>query len=208
MTVFAKLTLNELRISVREPMYVFFTVLFPILLIVILGNVSMMQEIVPGTGGLRVLENAMRYKERGADRLIFGTAAVARPGVVQEAVHKWPGAVVVALDARNGTVTVAGWQELTTTTALELAQRVRSWGVTRVQYTDVLRDGALTGPNIEAVAELARASRRRTEQLVEVERGLIALGHTEAAGAPQLGAVVPNHQRFDVAAQPFGQREG
>jgi phosphoribosylformimino-5-aminoimidazole carboxamide ribotide isomerase len=109
-------------------------------------------------GGLRVLENAMRYTERGADRLIFGTAAVARPGVVQQAVHQWPDAVVVALDARNGRVTVAGWQELTTTTALDLAARVKSWGVARVQYTDVVRDGALNGPNIEATAELARAS--------------------------------------------------
>lgn len=109
-------------------------------------------------GGLRILENAMRYKERGADRLIFGTAAVARPGVVQQAVKQWPDAVVVALDARNGRVTVAGWQELTTTTALDLAAQVKSWGVLRVQYTDVVRDGTLAGPNIEATAELARAS--------------------------------------------------
>jgi len=109
-------------------------------------------------GGLRVLETAMRYKDRGAERVIFGTAAVASPGVVQEAVRRWPEAVAVALDARNGRVTVAGWQESTTTTALELAARVKSWGVRRVQYTDVVRDGTLTGPNIEATAELARAS--------------------------------------------------
>jgi len=108
-------------------------------------------------GGLRILETAMRYKERGADRVIFGTAAVASPGVVQEAVRQWPEAVAVALDARNGRVTVAGWQESTTTTALDLAARVKSWGVRRVQYTDVVRDGTLTGPNIEATAELARA---------------------------------------------------
>jgi len=109
-------------------------------------------------GGLRVLETAMRYKERGADRVIFGTAAVASPGVVQEAVRQWPEAVAVALDARNGRVTVAGWQESTTTTALDLAARVKSWGVRRVQYTDVVRDGTLTGPNIEATAELARTT--------------------------------------------------
>jgi phosphoribosylformimino-5-aminoimidazole carboxamide ribotide isomerase len=112
-------------------------------------------------GGLRVLENAMRYKEHGAERLIFGTAAVARPGVVQQAVLQWPDAVVVALDARNGRVTVAGWKELTTMTAVELATQVKGWGVARVQYTDVVRDGTLTGPNIEATAELARASRLR-----------------------------------------------
>jgi phosphoribosylformimino-5-aminoimidazole carboxamide ribotide isomerase len=110
-------------------------------------------------GGLRVLENAMRYKDRGADRVIFGTAAVARPGVVQEAVRFWPDAVAVSVDARGGRVTVAGWQELTTTTALELAAQVAAWGVKRLQYTDVVRDGTLSGPNIEATAELARQSR-------------------------------------------------
>ena len=112
-------------------------------------------------GGLRVLENAMRYRERGAERVIFGTAAVASPGVVQEAVRRWPDAVAVALDARNGCVTVAGWQELTTTTALDLAAQVKAWGVRRVQYTDVVRDGTLSGPNIEATAELARTTRLR-----------------------------------------------
>ena len=65
-------------------------------------------------GGLRVLENAMRYREQGADRVIFGTAAVARPGVVQEAMRLWPEAVAVAIDARNGKVAVAGWNEITT----------------------------------------------------------------------------------------------
>ena len=64
-------------------------------------------------GGLRVLENAMRYRERGADRVIFGTAAVADPGVVQEAARLWPEAVAVALDARDGKVAVAGWKEIT-----------------------------------------------------------------------------------------------
>jgi phosphoribosylformimino-5-aminoimidazole carboxamide ribotide isomerase len=60
-------------------------------------------------GGLRVLENAMRYVEQGADRVIFGTAAVADPGVVEAAARLWPEKVAVALDARNGKVAVAGW---------------------------------------------------------------------------------------------------
>src|SRR5262245_17690582 len=59
-------------------------------------------------GGLRVLENALRYRRRGADRVIFGTAAVADPGVVQAALQRWPEAVAVAIDARDGLVTVAG----------------------------------------------------------------------------------------------------
>jgi phosphoribosylformimino-5-aminoimidazole carboxamide ribotide isomerase len=109
-------------------------------------------------GGLRVLENAMRYREKGAHRVIFGTAAVADPGVVQEAARRWPEAVAVALDARNGKVAVAGWKEITSTDAVDLAARVKAWGVSRLQYTDVLRDGTLAGPNVAGIERVARAS--------------------------------------------------
>jgi phosphoribosylformimino-5-aminoimidazole carboxamide ribotide isomerase len=109
-------------------------------------------------GGLRVLENAMRYKDRGADRVIFGTAAVARPGVVQEAARLWPESVAVAVDARNGKVAVAGWNEVTTMDVLDLAAQVRAWGVPRIQYTDVVRDGMLVGPNLPAIEQVARGS--------------------------------------------------
>jgi phosphoribosylformimino-5-aminoimidazole carboxamide ribotide isomerase len=109
-------------------------------------------------GGLRVLENAMRYRDRGVDRVIFGTAAVANPGVVLAAARRWPQAVAVALDARDGKVAVAGWKEITTMDAVELARRVKSWGVPRIQYTDVRRDGTLVGPNLPGIEELAKAS--------------------------------------------------
>ena len=109
-------------------------------------------------GGLRVLENAMRYRDRGADRVIFGTAAIADPGVVQEAVRLWPDAVAVALDARDGAVVVGGWKEITRVGALELAARVKSWGVPRIQYTDVVRDGTLVGPNLAAIESVTKAS--------------------------------------------------
>jgi phosphoribosylformimino-5-aminoimidazole carboxamide ribotide isomerase len=105
-------------------------------------------------GGLRVLEIAMRYRDRGADRVVFGTAAIADPGVVQEAA--WPESVAVALDARNGKVAVAGWKEITRVDAVELARRVKGWGVSRVQYTDVMRDGTLTGPNLPGIETMAR----------------------------------------------------
>jgi phosphoribosylformimino-5-aminoimidazole carboxamide ribotide isomerase len=109
-------------------------------------------------GGLRTLENAIRFKQFGADRVIFGTAAINDPGVVHEALVRFPEAVAVALDARNGRVTVAGWKEVTTVHALALAERVKSWGVRRIQYTDVVRDGTLLGPNVEGTAEMARVS--------------------------------------------------
>lgn len=109
-------------------------------------------------GGLRILENAMRYRDRGAERVIFGTAAIASPGVVQEAVRLWPEAVAVALDARNGAVVVGGWNETTRVDAITLALRVKEWGVRRLQYTDVMRDGTLRGPNVPAIEEVARRS--------------------------------------------------
>ncbi len=109
-------------------------------------------------GGLRVLENAMRYRERGADRVIFGTAAVAAPGVVQEALKLWPQAVAVAVDVKNGKVTVGGWQEVTIVDVLDLVARVKDWGVARIQYTDVVRDGTLVGPNLAGIELVARHS--------------------------------------------------
>jgi phosphoribosylformimino-5-aminoimidazole carboxamide ribotide isomerase len=109
-------------------------------------------------GGLRVLENAMRYRERGANRLIFGTAAIADPGVVQEAVRLWPEAVAVAVDARHGQVVVAGWKEITRVDVLGLVMVVKAWGVRRIQYTDVVRDGTLIGPNVAWIEKVARAS--------------------------------------------------
>ncbi|MGE5127968.1 MAG: 1-(5-phosphoribosyl)-5-[(5-phosphoribosylamino)methylideneamino]imidazole-4-carboxamide isomerase [Betaproteobacteria bacterium] len=107
-------------------------------------------------GGIRSLEDAQRYREVGAERVIFGTAAVSRPDVVQAAVSRWPNAVAVAIDARDGRVAVEGWNELTAVDALELAAAVESWGVVRVQYTDVRRDGTLVGPNLDAIRELGR----------------------------------------------------
>jgi phosphoribosylformimino-5-aminoimidazole carboxamide ribotide isomerase len=109
-------------------------------------------------GGLRVLENARRYREKGADRVIFGTAAVARPGVVQEAARLWPEAVAVAVDAKNGKVAVAGWNEVSMVEALDLASQVAGWGVTRIQYTDTVRDGTLVGPNLAGTEEIAKRS--------------------------------------------------
>ena len=109
-------------------------------------------------GGLRTLDTARRYRDAGVERLIFGTAAVTAPEVVEEAAALWPEAVAVAIDARAGRVTVSGWTEDTAIDALELAARAKGWGISRVQYTDVTRDGTLAGPNLEAIEEMARQS--------------------------------------------------
>ncbi len=107
-------------------------------------------------GGIRTLEDARRLRGLGVERVIFGTAAVSRPDEVQAAVSLWPQAVAVAIDARDGRVAVAGWNEVTGVDALELAATVEGWGVVRVQFTDVRRDGTLAGPNLEAIETLGR----------------------------------------------------
>jgi phosphoribosylformimino-5-aminoimidazole carboxamide ribotide isomerase len=112
-------------------------------------------------GGVRTLEDALRLRDQGVDRVIFGTAAVSRPEVVQAALARFPEAVAVAIDARDGRVAAHGWNETTDVDALELAATVEGWGVVRVQFTDVRRDGTLVGPNLEALEALARRTSLR-----------------------------------------------
>jgi phosphoribosylformimino-5-aminoimidazole carboxamide ribotide isomerase len=112
-------------------------------------------------GGVRTLEDAVRLRDQGVDRVIFGTAAVSRPDVVQAALQRFPEAVAVAIDARDGRVAAHGWNETTDVEALELAATVEGWGVLRVQFTDVRRDGTLVGPNLVALEALARRTSLR-----------------------------------------------
>lgn len=112
-------------------------------------------------GGIRTTGVARRYREAGASRVVFGTAAVTAPAVVQEVVRDWPTGVAVAIDAKDGQVMITGWTETTPLLAVELAKRVADWGVGRIQYTDVSRDGTLRGPDVGGVEALAAACRAR-----------------------------------------------
>jgi phosphoribosylformimino-5-aminoimidazole carboxamide ribotide isomerase len=109
-------------------------------------------------GGIRSADDARRWLERGVERVIFGSAAVSHPEAVQAAAAAWPGAVAVAIDARDGLVAVDGWTRTEPLSAIELAGRVRAWGVGRVQYTDVSRDGGLGGLDVAPLERLARAA--------------------------------------------------
>src|SRR5262245_23655038 len=109
-------------------------------------------------GGIRSADDARRWLERGVDRVIFGSAAVRDPDAVQAAAAAFPAAVAVAIDARDGRVAVDGWTRTEALSAIELAQRVRRWGGTRVQYTDVSRDGGLGGLDVGPLERLARAA--------------------------------------------------
>jgi phosphoribosylformimino-5-aminoimidazole carboxamide ribotide isomerase len=108
-------------------------------------------------GGIRDLETIERYLDDGVRYVIIGTAAVKNPGFLHEACDAFPGHVMVGLDARDGKVAVEGWSKLTGHDVIDLAKRFEGYGVEAVIYTDIGRDGMLTGVNVEATQRLAQA---------------------------------------------------
>lgn len=109
-------------------------------------------------GGLRTLEHASHYLRAGADRVVFGTAAVKNRALVVEALAMDAAAVVVALDHRDGMVRTEGWLEASGIGLIELALELEALGVCRILSTDVARDGMLTEPNYESLADLKRST--------------------------------------------------
>lgn len=107
-------------------------------------------------GGIRDLETIERYLDLGVTYIIIGTAAVKVPGFLHEACDAFPGHIMVGLDAKGGNVAVNGWSKLTGHDVCDLAKRFEGYGVEAIIYTDIGRDGMLTGVNIEATVELAR----------------------------------------------------
>lgn len=107
-------------------------------------------------GGIRDLERIDRLMGLGVDRVILGTVAVENPSLVREAALKYPGRVLVGIDAKNGRVAVKGWVEVTAVDARDLALRMQDYGAAGVIYTDIAKDGMMTGPNIEATAEMVK----------------------------------------------------
>lgn len=108
-------------------------------------------------GGIRDMATIESWLEKGLTRVILGTVAVENPDLVREAARTFPGHVAVGIDARNGFVATKGWAEETDVRVTELAKSFEDAGVAAIIYTDILRDGAMKGPNIEATAALARA---------------------------------------------------
>lgn len=108
-------------------------------------------------GGIRDLATIEAYLALGISRVIIGTAAQRNPELVKEACKKFPGRIVVGIDAKAGMVAVQGWAEVTGITAVELARKFEGFGVAAIIYTDISRDGMLQGPNIEATRQLAES---------------------------------------------------
>jgi phosphoribosylformimino-5-aminoimidazole carboxamide ribotide isomerase len=121
----------------------------------ILGAVAIPMQL---GGGIRDLATIEMWLGKGVRRVILGTAAVKDPPLVREACQKFPGRIVVGIDARGGKVAVEGWAETSQLAAIELARRFEDVGVAAIVYTDIDRDGVLQGLNLPATAELARAT--------------------------------------------------
>ncbi|WP_294223080.1 1-(5-phosphoribosyl)-5-[(5-phosphoribosylamino)methylideneamino]imidazole-4-carboxamide isomerase [uncultured Shimia sp.] len=127
-------------------------------------NATPVEEILKQTnvpaqlgGGIRDMATIERWISKGLSRVILGTVAVENPDLVREAAKEFPGKVAVGIDARDGKVATKGWAEETDVDVIDLAKSFENDGVCAIIYTDILRDGAMKGPNVDATAALAKA---------------------------------------------------
>jgi phosphoribosylformimino-5-aminoimidazole carboxamide ribotide isomerase len=107
-------------------------------------------------GGLRSDAHIAEALSWGVDRVVLGTRALKEPGWLEAMARRFPSKVILGIDARQGQVATDGWIQVSQISALELARRCAAWPLAGLVYTDISRDGMLEGPNLEAVAELAR----------------------------------------------------
>lgn len=108
-------------------------------------------------GGIRDLDTIERYLDAGLRYVIIGTAAVKNPGFLQDACTAFGGHIIVGLDARDGKVATEGWSKLTRHDVVDLAKKFQDYGVESIIYTDIGRDGMLSGINVQATVRLAQA---------------------------------------------------
>lgn len=125
-------------------------------------------------GGLRTMQDIALRLEAGVQRCILGTAAVEHPELVEEACRAFPGKIAVGIDAKSGLVATRGWVESSGLTAVDVARRMRDFGVSTIIYTDISRDGMMQGPNVDA-----------TRRLIE-ETGMDVIGSGGVSGIKDL----------------------
>src|SRR5262245_5220875 len=109
-------------------------------------------------GGVRTLDDVRRIDELGATRIVIGTTAIENPVLLQHIIDEFGSTIVVGIDARDGKVALRGWEKLSSINAIDFAQKVAEMGIERIVYTDISRDGMLSGINLEATREIAEAS--------------------------------------------------
>ena len=107
-------------------------------------------------GGIRDLKTAEKYINSGASYIIIGTKAVEDPTFIEELCSKFPGKIIVGIDAKNGEVATEGWKSISKKNALSLAKEFENFGVSEIVYTDIEKDGTKLGPNINATISLSK----------------------------------------------------
>ncbi len=110
-------------------------------------------------GGIRDLDTIESYLDAGVTYVVIGTAAVKNPGFLSDACYAFPGHIIAGLDAKDGKVAVEGWSKMTGHDVIDLAKKFEDYGLEALVYTDIGRDGMMTGVNIEATLRLALAIR-------------------------------------------------
>ncbi|MDT7952819.1 MAG: 1-(5-phosphoribosyl)-5-[(5-phosphoribosylamino)methylideneamino]imidazole-4-carboxamide isomerase [Acetobacteraceae bacterium] len=146
-------------------------------------------------GGIRDMAGVARWMDAGISRVILGSAAVKTPSLVYEACRAFPGKIAVGIDARDGIVATEGWAESSGVDALELALRFEDAGVAAIIYTDIGRDGMLSGINLQAT--LALAERVRTPVIASGGAGSLADLEALAETAPRLNGVIVGRALYD-----------
>jgi len=152
-------------------------------------------------GGIRDMKGIAAWLEAGITRVILGTVALTNPALVKEAARQFPAQIVVGADAKGGKIATEGWAETTDLTPVELGKRFEDAGVAAVLYTDVDRDGLLTGLNVAATAALARA----LTIPVIASGGVSGIGDIEAlvaANEPNIEGVVIGRALYDGQIDP------
>jgi phosphoribosylformimino-5-aminoimidazole carboxamide ribotide isomerase len=152
-------------------------------------------------GGIRDMRTIEGWLGKGVRRVIIGTAAVRDPGLVREAARRFPGQVAVGIDAKDGRVAVDGWAQSSSVTAEELGRRFEDVGVAAIIYTDIARDGILTGLNIPMTLALAEA----VEIPVIASGGLASLADIERLTAPdcaKLAGAISGRALYDGRIDP------
>lgn len=136
-------------------------------------------------GGLRTERDIEQVLELGIERVILGTVALESPELLRRSAERWPGRVILGLDAREGRVAIRGWLETSDLRTEELLARFSELPLAAVLHTDIQRDGTLSGPNLDATAALARQTQlpvlasggvRSTEDLIELARTRVIAG--------------------------------
>jgi phosphoribosylformimino-5-aminoimidazole carboxamide ribotide isomerase len=108
-------------------------------------------------GGIRDVQTIKSYLDLGVEQIILGTVAFKDPGFIATACEKFPGRIILGIDAKEGRVAIEGWTEETGISPIEMARRYESLDISSIIYTDIKRDGMGTGPNIEATRDLAES---------------------------------------------------